>query len=183
MKIIRLLPFLVFACNNKTEKVVKDFTIDSLIMTIPSETKIVETTGIDSYGFYLISETNDTFMLQYGLPGINDMHPTSPSVFDINMKEAIFKRMGKNLTSDEALFSEYPVDDDKQKIFEKNFYLYDTVHSIVVKIVQPKRIGNGITGMYIPKLKNGFAFSIFSKNLDSSKHKDALQMFKTIRYK
>ncbi len=67
-------------------------------------------------------------------------------------------------------------------IYAKNFYMYDTLNDITVKIIQPKRIGYGITGMYIPSLKDSSSFSIHAMNLDNNSHRIALFFFKTLRY-
>jgi hypothetical protein len=91
--------------------------------------------------------------------------------------------MGRIPPSEEVLFSKYPEKDTKQAIFQKNFFMYDTINKIIVKIVQPKRIGNGITGIYIPELSDSNSLSIYASNLDSSSHIMALRMFHTLSYK
>jgi hypothetical protein len=83
----------------------------------------------------------------------------------------------------EALFSRNPEEDTKEAIFQKNYYLYDTINGIVVKIVQPKKIGDGVTGIYIPALKDSNSVNIYANNLDSAHHIEALKMFHTIRYR
>jgi hypothetical protein len=133
---------------------------------------------------YLITENKDTLHVELGNKGIvNDLYDIPPSVFSLSQKQGVIEKAGKMPSADEVLFSEYPEEDKAQNIFDENYFLYDTINTIVVKLVQPKRIGNGITGVYIPKLRNGKSFSIYGSNLDSAAHKEALLMFKTIRYK
>ena len=114
---------------------------------------------------------------------VNSLYDISPAVFPISQKDSIIKRLGKEPSTDEVLFSEYAEEDREQKIFDSNYFMYDTINGIVVKIIHPKKCGIGTTGLYIPKLKNGKVFSIYGKNLDSSLHQKALMMFKTISYK
>jgi hypothetical protein len=177
--------FLFFSCKDNEKPIARDVTIGNiLVIQVPDKTKFVEGKGIDSYVAYLISGKNDTFHIEYGNKGIiSSFYDVSPSVFPLSQKERIVKTSGKEPSADEVLFSEYPEEDREQKIFDKNYFMYDTINKIVVKLVQPKRVGDGITGLYIPKLKNGKSFSIYAQNLDSTSQRIALQMFATIRYK
>lgn len=61
--------------------------------------------------------------------------------------------------------------------------MYDTINGIPAKIVQPKKIGDGLTGVYFPELRNGNGFSMYAMNLDSTTHKHALFLFRKIAYK
>ena len=53
---------------------------------------------------------------------------------------------------------------------------------MVVKLIQPKKIGDGITGMYVPKLKDGNKLSIYAENADSLQNMQILQIFKTVKF-
>lgn len=155
-----------------------------LTVSVPSQMKFVEGNGIDSYVAYIIGTRADSLVLQYGNRGIiNNLYYVLPPVFPLSQRESVVKNTGKEPLADEVLFSEYPEEDKGQNIYDKNFFLYDTINGIIVKIVQPKKIGNGITGLYIPKLKNGKAFSVYGENLDSLAHLNALKIFRSIRYK
>ena len=102
-------------------------------------------------------------------------------MFALSSKEELIKNLGK--LPDDVVFSKYPQKDEKQAIFLKEYFMYDTVNSIVVKIVQPKRIGYGMTGIYIPELADSNTLSIYARNLDSSSHAEAINIFRTIKYK
>jgi hypothetical protein len=171
-----------FSCKENEKK--QDITIsNTLVISVPDEAKFVQGKGIDSYVAYVINN-NDTLHIEHGRKGIiNSFYSISPPVFPMEQKQGVIERAGNEPSVDEVIFSEYPEEDKEQKIFDKNYFMYDTISGIVVKVVQPKRIGEGITGLYIPKLKDGNSFSIFGVNLDSTAHQNALQIFKTIRYK
>lgn len=172
------------ACNESVINKEKPIKIGNVLLVLPDSTKIIEKKGIDSYNSFFVLGSRDTFNIEYGLHGIiYSLYVSSPHVFPLSDKEKLTQLNGKAPTDEEALFSEYPVEDEGQKIFDKNYYVYDTINSIVVKIIQPKRIGNGMTGLYVPKLKNGYSLSIYAKNLDSATHTKALNIFKTLRYK
>ena len=184
--IISLICFCLFSCKEraKTGLTQKVFIKDVLVINLPGSVEFIEGVGIDSYVGYLIDNKKDTLYLEYGEKGvINSLHDISPPVFHISQKDSMIKRLGREPSTDEVLFSEYAEEDGEQKIFDSNYFMYDTINGIVVKIIQPKKRGNGITGLYIPKLKNGKSFSIYGSNLDSTLHQKALMMFKTISYK
>jgi hypothetical protein len=145
---------------------------------------LVEGKGIDSYVAYIVDAKTDTIHVEYGNKGIIYGLPSeSPPVFPLSQKEHIIKTLGKEPSPDDVLFSEYADEDREEKIFDKNYYMYDTINTIVVKLVQPKKIGNGITGLFIPRLKDGKSLSIYARNLDSSANRNLLKMFRSIRYK
>jgi hypothetical protein len=155
--------FWFFSCkDNEKTTLTKDVAIGNiLILSVPNKTIFVEGKGINSYVAYLITEQKDTFHIEYGDKGIiNGFYYGSPPVFQKSQKQRVTERAGKEPSADEVVFSEYPEEDREQKIFDKNYFMYDTINSIVAKLVQPKRVGNGITGLYIPKLKNEKGFSI-----------------------
>lgn len=162
----------------------KDVQVGLLKMTVPSSTKLLKGNGIDSYVATIISSHNDTFEVEYGRPGIiYDLFDYPPKALPLKDKENLQKQLGKLPSPEEAMFSNLPEKDNLQNIFQKEYYLYDTINGITVKIIQPKKIGEGKTGLYVPELSDGNSFSIYATNLDSAGHRRALQMFETIRYK
>ena len=188
-KLIKFLFFslIIASCNkNKSskEKGSKEIEIGILKIGIPTSDKFVKGGGIDSYVAYIVNVKRDTFHIEYGGDNIiYDLFDVPPKGFPLEDKEKFQKQFGKLPSPDEAVFTSSPEVDNLQNIFQKNFYLYDTINNLTVKIVQPKRIGEGMTGLYIPRLRDGNSFSIYAKNLDSTSHRNALTMFETISYK
>lgn len=178
-KLFIALSIVYFGC--RVEEKNKTYTIGSLSFNAPMLTTIIEQRGIDSYGAFLTCG-KDTFNIEYGLPGIvYNLYEESPHVLPLSAKDEIVNQRGNEPTPDEVLFSENYKEDEGQRIFDKNYFSYDTINNIVVKIVQPKKIGNGMTGIYIPKLKNGNSFSMYSINLDNASNQRALEIFRSIK--
>jgi hypothetical protein len=177
---------LIAGCKQNTKtssEGAKEVQVGPLKMTVPSSAKFVKGSGVDSYVATIVSSHNDTFEVEYGQPGIiYDLFDYPPKALPLKDKEAL-QKLGKSPSPDEAVFSKLPEKDNLQNIFQKEYYLYDTINGITAKVVQPKKIGDGKTGLYIPELTDGNSFSIYATNLDSLEHREALQMFKTIRYK
>lgn len=187
LKYLPLFFLTMTACGNSTSEISqgnKEIKIGVLKMDIPILDSFIRLGGIDSYVAYIINEKKDTFHIEYGKSNIiYDLFDVPPKGFPLESKEMLEKQLGKVPSSDEVVFTATPEKDNEQNIFQKNFYMYDTINSLIVKIVQPKRMGQGMTGMYIPVLRDGNSFSIYAKNLDSISHKNALLMFKTVSFK
>ena len=183
---ISILVFCFCSCKEAAHvRSTKDIIIaNALVVSSSGKAKLVEKKGIDSYVAYLISDVSDTFFVEYGDRGIiNSLYEPSPPIFPLSQKQGTIEKAGREPSANEVVFSEYPEEDREQKIFDKNYFMYDTINRIVAKLVQPKRIGDGVTGLYIPILKDGKSFSIYAINLDSSSHRRALQMFRSLIYK
>lgn len=173
---------LLFSCNLRSKKY-KEIVINNIIsITVPEDYALTEKKGIDSYVFELKNKKGVLFKGDLGIYPHRLTDPNFP-VFDIKLRDSILKRTPDSLKSNTVHFSEYPDEDYEQRIFAKEFYTYDTVNNIVLKLVQPKIIGQGVTGLYVPKLKDGNSLVIYTDNLDSAGHQNALQMFRTLKYR
>lgn len=180
-EIKKILFFCLILSSCKNIKTI-DYTLGGLVFSCPDNLMFIKGEGIDSDVVFL-TDNRDTFHLEYGKRNIvYKFYEIGPEIFHFNQKDAIINQMGKEPSSDDVIFSEFPEEDEAQKIFDENYFMYDTINDIVVKIVHPKRIGKGITGLYIPALRDGNAFSIYGVNLDSSMNATLLDLFQTIRY-
>jgi hypothetical protein len=185
-----VLPFLIVllftGCKNHgspNNKPTMEMEVGILKMHSPKSYHFEVGQGIDSHAARLIDDRGDSLQIEYGEHGIiYSLYEAPPYAFPLEKKDEIVRKRGIPAAS-EAVFSKYPEDDNRKNIFDKNYYMYDTVNNIVVQFVLPKRIGQGMTGMFIPELKNGKSFSIYGLNLDSTEHYAALEIFRSIRYK
>lgn len=179
--LILLLSVVGIASCNKSQQV--DLEIGTIRLTIPAEWEVSRSTGIDSYVSHLITAANDTFHLEYGKKGIVDnLYYSGPAVFPLRERHLMRDSTGTLPSSGDLQFSDTPEEDIQQNTFDRNYYRYDTLSGIIVKLIMPKTIGNGITGMYVPTLSDGSAFSMYVKNASPATHEQAIAVFKTIRY-
>lgn len=155
-----------------------------LLLQVAKGMHFKEGKGIDSYEAYIINTAKDTIYVEYGDKGVvNALRSEGVPVFPMSQKEHVVRTLDKGPSSDDVHFSDDADEDREEKIFDKNYYMYDTINDIIVKVVQPKRIGDGITGLFIPHLNNGKSASIYARNLDSSADRELLKIFRSIKYK
>lgn len=167
----------------KNELNTKRIKLAEISLEVPINFDVKTNSGIDSRIYSIIDKrSRDTFFAEYGDNSIvNPIFRAPPPVFSLQDKAIITKKLGRVPTEEEALFSDDPVNDERLNIFSKEFILYDTIGGMIVKIGQPKQVGIGITGMYIPFVKEGKSFSIYAKNLDSAHQTSAIYLFRTVR--
>jgi len=179
--------FCFYSCKSKQQfdkTDIQHISIVSVRLDLPAGYRYLAGRGIDSYAASIINNNNDTFKIEYGNPGIiYRLFDYPPAVWPLKNKAALEKSFpGSKSDPEQVVYSNTPRDDMDQAIFLKNYYQYDTINGLVVKIVQPKRIGNGKTGILVPVLPDSNSFCIFAKNLDSARHLEALQMFHSLRW-
>ncbi len=64
-------------------------------------------------------------------------------------------------------FSKYPKVDQNQGVFHNEYYMYDSIDNYQVKISLPKRISEGVTGIYFDSLSDGNSLYIYGNNLET----------------
>jgi hypothetical protein len=178
--ILVFLTVLLLSCKPQSNK----FIIGELSFVTKGLYVLEPIAGIDSYSALLIKNT-DTIFIEYGDYGIiDDLYSRSSVVAHSDQRKTIYNTFdGDSSKIDGIFFSDYPEIDNDQKIFELSYYTYDTINNIICKIVRPKKRGIGIIGVYIPKLRSGKSFSMYTNNTMAEKEDNILEIFKTINYK
>jgi hypothetical protein len=174
----------IIACNNNRSELLSEKIQlpGDIEIQMPKGSKVTDSKGIDSYTGYLITPSNDTFEVEFGDSRIiYDLRSSTPLIVGINERDSFLKNTGSVPPPDQVIFSQNVEQDMEQNVFDRQFYFYDSSNSLMKKIVQPKTIGNGITGVYVHGLANNKAMSIFARNLDSVQHQMAIQAFKSIK--
>ena len=157
-------------------------TVGSATLQVPASFKYVKGRGIDSYVAFLITEKNDTFQVEFGGPhSVYRLFEKPPVAFPVSVKAQV--PVDTSLSDPGVVFTNSYQEDNEEGILMPNYYLYDTINKITVKIVQPKKMGHGLTGLFVPDLPHGNALSIYAMNLDSAEHKRALMIFHSLKLK
>lgn len=171
----------VYSCgtNCQSSKTMKIGNI--LDVTVDTACRIVEQQGIDSYSFKLVEKNS---LLLHGELGtdINKLLEPDFPVLDIRLKDSLTKHIEHPISEKIVYFSDAPADDQQVNTFATNYYYYDTINNISCRIVRAKRPGIGVTGIYIPKLKDGRSLCLYAENLDSVHQAKIMSIFYSLRY-
>jgi hypothetical protein len=179
--------FLMLDCNsnkNAETQGTKEFSIGRVTLKLPSTYRVIDGKGIDSYVAYIVNAQDDTFQVEYGSPKtIYRIYDPPPVVYPISVKPQIEKDLGRAPNSSEVVYSKIPSEDKEEGIYMNNYYSYDTLNGLIVKLVLPKRRGIGLTGMLVLDLPDSNCMSIYARNLDSATQDTALILFRSIKLK
>ncbi|MEX6688348.1 hypothetical protein QTN47_12615 [Danxiaibacter flavus] len=153
-----------------------------LTVQVPKKARLITKQGFDTYSFEIINLNSEVSLEgEIGIGPATLYEPNLP-VFDMASKPSLLKNLKRKSDSTLFLFSNEAEIDQELRIFSKQYYMYDTINGLVVKLVKPKRIGTGITGVYIPKLKNGQSFCMYAKTTNDAQQQEILEIIKTLRY-
>ena len=167
--------FLLISCKNNNKQKSLDFTVFKI--SVDNDWHKINLEGIDSYVGAIKTAKGDTLIFEYGIqaPMINDAY----MVEDIKNYN---KMKSEGFNVENIFFSKNFSLDQNQAVFHKEYYLYDTIDSYLVKMKIPKNIGNGLTAISFDSLDvNKNKFYLFGKNLDTLEQFKLLKAFKTIK--
>ncbi len=178
-----LLMAVIFMVSCKSAKLDRNiFKIGPITIFADKKWKLKEENGIDSEVKLLVLNNKDTITLEYGKHTYS-LNEDLPSIMSLKDKREFEALAGKGLEVSNLIISEKAEEEIKYGLFLNNYYMYDTINGIQVKVVQPKKVGKGITGIYIAELENGNSFVAYGVNLDSVAQKEAMIVFKSFIYK
>ncbi len=170
---------LIQSCNTKesiSDEEMKKMDLKTFSMMVPKswENKIFK--GIDYSTEYILIENKDTIHIDYGKfkEGFDDVI----NVFSFEQRKK-YDSLGLDTTN--LVFSKTPDIDAAQGTFLDEYYFYDTVDNLSVKIRIPKRTGMGYTGVIFDSINtNGERLKIYARNLDEITQSKLIKAFKTI---
>lgn len=182
--IIILLTLHFLSCGSKKAKNLESIPLQInglFTMDLLQGSKLIDLKGIDSYiGLIVIPTLNDTLKIEIGKTGIiADLYDKENMVVDVKEKDNFIKNLG--YIPDGVSFSLIPEVDKQQNTFDRHYYLYDSTNGILKKLILPKIIGNGQTGVYVLNFKDSTSFSIYADNVDSTTNKILVDAFKSIK--
>ncbi|UOX32290.1 hypothetical protein LXD69_09505 [Flavobacterium sediminilitoris] len=174
-----ILSLIIFLSCTKRDLVSnKEINFATFTIKVPFSWKKYQAKGIDSEIYYLITQENDTILVEIG-KYINDFD----DVLNVSNLSEYDKLDSLGFPVKEMYFSETPEIDKNQGVFHKEFYYYDTINNNIGKIKEPKFIGKGVTAILFKTPNSGENVLISAKNLDLTSHKCLLDSFKTIQWK
>ena len=170
----------LFSCQNKTTKTI-DFSVFEI--QVPNSWEKIKLKGIDSNVGAIITSENDTIFYDYGYYS-NDLSE-NPIIIDEKMS-TFFKDNNKDYDK-----SEFIIVKNLDSINIENYKLNKEIRAVIAnrncKIVSPKKIGDGMTGIYFDNVTKSstekIKFNLVAYNLNEENNKLLLEAFKSIKFK
>jgi hypothetical protein len=179
-QIYLLLVVLLFSCTGENKY--EEFNFGEFTIVGPKSWKVVNVNGIDSYVKEIITENQDTLYFDYGYYS----NPLEDKILPYH-REDIIQILVQNGYDEKKLRAENDSVHEQALRERKEIYEYETISGFRAKIVKPKVIGQGITGVYFDSLgtESGMNISLNFLGVDLSEedHEELLKALKTIKIK
>ena len=155
-------------------------------MTTPDNWKYIETRGIDSFVGKIALDGKDTLDFDYGYYSSS----LNEDLGLITTKDSVFKEVKNeniNDTLNPYVIKFYAKRDtlNLEKLY-KTQYSFESINNLKAKIVTPKKVGIGLTGVYFENIstkRKGLRLQISGYNLSAENQKSFLKAIKTITFK
>lgn len=179
-KISLIILGLLGSCSSENKY--KEYNFGEFTLTGPKTWSIVNVKGIDSYVKEIITKNHDTLYFDYGFysnPLEEPIHPIyDESLIKVLVKEGFEEnklRFANEKAYEEALNK------------RRDIYEFAIIDGFKAKIVKPKKIGEGITGVYFDSLATNDIMNVklnfLGVDLNVEDHKEVLEAIKTIKFK
>ena len=171
-----LIVFVLCSCNQEKSSS-KTVEIHNYSIDVPANWTTFKYDGIDSSVQGLITNNGDTIYSSF-----NKSAMSFDETVQVFSKAQIAKYDSLGLDTKSLYYSENPSIDESQGTFLKEFYYYDTISGFKAKIIQPKKIGNGLTGISIKGFDSeSNRLTLYSRGLDTINQFKLLKSIKTIK--
>lgn len=154
----------------------------SFTFQAPKEWKKLKLNTYDSNAGIIVTPNNDSIHYDYG-PYSNSLEE-EPVIISKKFLKEILRQHPKIDTT------EFIIINDNATINKENFIkskiTYKNINGYHVKILEPKHIGKGITGIYIDSINNGslekIKFNLYGKNLAKENQIELLKVIHTLQF-
>ncbi len=181
-----LILLLIFSCTQREYKTI-DF--GQFEITVPENWNKYEAKGIDSYVGGIITETNDTLDIDFGMYSGDLSRSDFPMVYDSLGLAELTKKELELLPKTKHLIVDSITGDIDFKEYLQYQFEYDSIDCFQAKIITPRNKGFGGTGIYIDSLtgtKRNFdkiKFGFYGFYLDEKVQTEFLKALKTLKFK
>lgn len=168
---------IIIACSSSNQK--KEENFDGFSICIPDNWLKVSSNGIDSKVTVLVTNENDTVFINYG----KSVRGFTETVIVNSLQSKIhFDSLDWPYRS-EMIFSKDATVEERQGIFLREYYRYDTIDGKRAKIMVPKLFGKGSTGIHFDSLnRRGEKLTIVGNNLNQITQDQLYKSFYTISF-
>lgn len=180
MKYFFLCMFLISLGCSYPSKEMQNIDLNKYSIKVPTVWSIYTKDGIDSRVTGLITHLGDTIYFQYG-KGVTGFNKTV-KVHSLQSK-VHFDSIDWPYRN-EMIFSKDATVEERQGVFLKGYYRYDSIDSKRAKIMLPKVTGHGSTGIHFGLInEHGDKLTIVGNDLNLAVEQQLYKAFYSIRFK
>lgn len=171
--------FIFFSCSENSQKT-KLLTFGSFTIQAPKDWKKINSDSYDSNAGIIVTKNNDSIFYDYG-----------PYSYSLEENVTIISRKDFNellTVNPKADTTEFIVIDKNtnREDFIKSKITYQKVDGYRAKILVPKKVGKGMTGIYIDSLKAGpigkISFNLYGTDLPKQSQTELLKVIQTLQF-
>lgn len=135
----------------------------------------------DSNAGIIVTKNKDSIFYDYG-PYSNPLDETSAVIISREELRELLKVNPKADTTEFIILNE----NTRREDFIKSKITYKKIDGYKAKLLEPKKIGKGMTGVYIDSLKTGslgkIRFNLYGKNLKKESQTELLKAIQTLQF-
>ncbi|ROH89988.1 hypothetical protein EGI15_15015 [Chryseobacterium cucumeris] len=172
--------FILLSCSNHSQKT-KSMDFRSFTLQTPKDWNKLKLDAYDSNAGIIITKNNDSIFYDYG-----------PYSYSLEENVTIINRKDLNellTVNPKADTTEFIVIDKNasREDFVKSKISYKKIDGYKAKIVEPKQVGKGMTGVYIDSLKTesigNIKFNLYGINLKKESQVELLKAIQTLQFR
>ncbi|MFS4473971.1 hypothetical protein [Chryseobacterium sp. T20] len=172
--------FIVLSCSDHSQKT-KSMDFRSFKLQAPKDWSKLKMDAYDSNAGIIITKNNDSIFYDYGPYS----YSLEENVTIINRKD-LNELLAVNPKADTTQFIVIDKNTNRED-FVKSKIIYKKIDGYKAKIVEPKKVGKGMTGVYIDSLKTGsigkIRFNLYGKNLKKESQVELLKAIQTLQFR
>ncbi|TZG00113.1 hypothetical protein FW781_09345 (plasmid) [Chryseobacterium panacisoli] len=172
--------FIVLNCSDNSLKT-KSMDFGSFKVQAPKDWSKLKMDVYDSNAGIIVTKNNDSIFYDYG-PYSNPLEETSATIISKEELKELLKVNPKADTTEFIVIDE----NSNREDFIKSKITYKKIDGYKAKILEPKKIGKGMTGVYIDSLKTGslgkIRFNLYGINLNKESQTELLEAIQTLQF-
>ncbi len=172
--------FIILSCSDHSQKT-KSMDFRSFRLQAPKDWSKLKMDAYDSNAGIIITKNNDSIFYDYG-----------PYSYSLEENVTIISRKDFNellAVNPKADTTQFIVIDKNtnREDFIKSKITYKNIDGYKAKILEPKQVGKGMTGVYIDSLKTGsignIKFNLYGINLKKESQAELLKAIHTLQFR
>lgn len=176
-----IISFIILSCSEHSQKT-KSMDFGSLKIQAPKTWNKLKTDAYDSNAGIIVTKNNDSVFYDYGPYSSSLEEPTGAIISRKDLNE-LLKVNPETDTTAFMILNE----NANQEDFIKSKIAYKKIDGYKAKILEPKQVGKGMTGVYIDSIKTvslgKIRFNLYGTNLKKENQIELLKAIQTLQFR